>query len=54
MQAIMNSTPRPRHPKWTEIENAFGVELSKAVAGRIGIKEALDRANDQIKQIIAR
>ena len=54
MQAIMNSTPRPRHPKWPEIENAFGVELSKAVAGRLGAKEALDRANRAIKKIIAR
>ncbi len=54
MEAIRNSTPRPRHPKWPEIENAFGVELSKAVAGRMGAKEALDRANDQIKKIIAR
>jgi multiple sugar transport system substrate-binding protein len=33
MKAIQASTPRPRHPKWPEIENAFGIELSKAVAG---------------------
>ena len=35
MEAITYSTPRPRHPKWPEIENAFGIELSKAVAGTI-------------------
>jgi multiple sugar transport system substrate-binding protein len=54
MEAINYSTPRPRHPKWPEIENAFGVELSKAVAGTIGAKEALDRANAAIAKIIAR
>jgi multiple sugar transport system substrate-binding protein len=54
MEAINYSTPRPRHPKWPEIENAFGVELSKAVAGMMGAKEALDRANQAIAAIIAR
>ena len=41
MNAINFSTPRPRHPKWPEIENAFGIELSKAVAGTITPEEAL-------------
>jgi multiple sugar transport system substrate-binding protein len=54
MEAINYSTPRPRHPKWPEIENAFGVELSKAVAGTIGAQDALDRANQAIKEILAR
>ena len=54
MEAINYSTPRPRHPKWPEIENAFGVELSKAVAGTISAKDALDRANTAIKEVIAR
>ena len=54
MEAINFSTPRPRHPKWPEIENAFGVELSKAVAGQIGADEALQRANDAIAKIVAR
>ncbi len=54
MEAINYSTPRPRHPKWPEIENAFGVELSKAVAGTISAKAALDRANAEIAKIIAR
>ncbi|MGH8248955.1 MAG: ABC transporter substrate-binding protein [Gammaproteobacteria bacterium] len=54
MQAINFSTPRPRHPKWPEIENAFGVELSKAVAGAITADEALQRAQDEITKIIAR
>ena len=54
MEAINFSTPRPRHPKWPEIENAFGVELSKAVAGQISADEALQRANDAIAKIVAR
>ena len=54
MEAINFSTPRPRHPKWPEIENAFGAELSKAVAGQIGADEALQRANDAIAKIVAR
>ena len=54
MEAINFSTPRPRHPKWPEIENAFGAELSKAVAGQISADEALQRANDAIAKIVAR
>ena len=54
MEAISFSTPRPRHPKWPEVENAFGVELSKAVAGQISAQEALKRANAAIAKIIAR
>ncbi|WP_192364712.1 ABC transporter substrate-binding protein [Mesorhizobium mediterraneum] len=51
MQAIEASTPRPRHPKWPEIENAFGIELSKAVAGTITPEEALKNAQTAVEQI---
>ena len=51
MEAITYSTPRPRHPKWPEIENAFGIELSKAVAGTISPAEALANAQTAVKQI---
>ncbi len=54
MTAIQYSTPRPRHPKWPEIENAFGVELSKAVAGVITPAEALANAQKEIEAIVAR
>ena len=54
MTAIQYSTPRPRHPKWPEIENAFGVELSKAVAGVITPAEALANAQQEIEAIVAR
>ncbi|OCP15552.1 ABC transporter substrate-binding protein [Ensifer sp. LC163] len=51
MEAIQASTPRPRHPKWPEIENAFGIELSKAVAGTITPEEALKNAQAAVEQI---
>ena len=51
MQAIQASTPRPRHPKWPEIENAFGIELSKAVAGTVTPEEALKAAQAAVEQI---
>jgi multiple sugar transport system substrate-binding protein len=54
MEAIEASTPRPRHPKWPEIENALGIELSKAVAGTISPEEALANAKASIDQILAR
>ena len=53
MTAIQASTPRPRHPKWPEIENALGIELSKAVAGRVSPDEALANAKTAIEKIIA-
>jgi multiple sugar transport system substrate-binding protein len=51
MQAIDFSTPRPRHPKWPEIENAFGIELSKAVAGAESPEEALKNSQGAVEQI---
>jgi len=53
MAAIQASTPRPRHPKWPEIENALGIELSKAVAGRQSPDDALANAQAAIEKIIA-
>ncbi|HEX2581179.1 MAG TPA: ABC transporter substrate-binding protein [Dongiaceae bacterium] len=54
MNAINFSTPRPRHPKWPEIENALGAELSKAVAGQQSADQALMNAQEAIKKIVAR
>ncbi|MBB3396486.1 MULTISPECIES: ABC transporter substrate-binding protein [unclassified Rhizobium] len=51
MEAIQASTPRPRHPKWPEIENAFGIELSKAVAGTITPQEALKNSQEAVSRI---
>jgi multiple sugar transport system substrate-binding protein len=47
------STPRPRHPKWPELENAFGIELSKAVAGTVTADEALKNAQAALEKILA-
>ncbi|HVO01999.1 MAG TPA: ABC transporter substrate-binding protein [Candidatus Cybelea sp.] len=54
MNAINFSTPRPRHPKWPEIENAFGAELSKAVAGQETADQALQNAQKAIEAIVSR
>jgi multiple sugar transport system substrate-binding protein len=51
MEAINLSTPRPRHPKWPEIEDAFGIELSKAVAGTATPEEALKNAQAAVQRI---
>ena len=51
MKAIQASTPRPRHPKWPEIENAFGIELSKAVAGTESPEDALKNAQAAVEKI---
>ena len=51
MEAIEASTPRPRHPKWPEIENTFGIELSKAVAGTIPPGEALKNSQAAVEEI---
>ena len=51
MEAINFSTPRPRHPKWPEIENAFGIELSKAVAGTESPEEALKSSQAAVEKI---
>ena len=51
MEAINFSKPRPRHPKWPELENALGIELSKAVAGTITPEEALKAAQAAVEQI---
>ena len=54
MEAIEASTPRPRHPRWPEIENVFGRQLTAAVAGTISAEEALQRAQDAITELLAR
>ena len=54
MQAIQFSTPRPRHARWFEVENEFGIQLSKAVAGVLTPEQALDKAQKGIKELLAR
>ena len=54
MTAIMYSRPRPRHARWFEVENEFGIQLSKAVAGALDPQEALDAAQKGIEELLAR
>ena len=52
LQAISNSTPRPRIANWNEVENTFGIYLSKVVAGTITPQDALAGAQTDITAIM--
>ena len=51
LDEIEASPPRPRHPKWPEIENEFGIELSKAVAGTQTPEETLKKSQAAVEEI---
>jgi multiple sugar transport system substrate-binding protein len=52
LRSLENSRPRPRTPLWNEIENTFGIFLSKANTGELTPEEAMNRANAEIAKII--
>jgi multiple sugar transport system substrate-binding protein len=52
MEAIANSTPRPRIANWNEVENTFGVYLSMAVAGSIPPEEALAKSQEEVEKLM--
>jgi multiple sugar transport system substrate-binding protein len=54
LKSLESSRPRPRTPMWNEIENAFGIYLSKANSGELSAEEAMNQANGEIKRIIER
>jgi len=54
LRSLESSRPRPRTPLWNEIENAFGIYLSKANSGELSAEDAMNQANAEIKKIIAR
>ncbi len=54
LRSLETSRPRPRTPQWNEIENAFGIFLSKANSGELSPTEAMNEANAQIEQILQR
>lgn len=54
LRSLESSRPRPRTPQWNEIENAFGIYLSKANGGELTAEDALNQANAEIKKIIER
>jgi multiple sugar transport system substrate-binding protein len=54
LRSLENSRPRPRTPYWNEIENAFGIFLSKANSGELPPAEAMNQANAEIEKILQR
>jgi multiple sugar transport system substrate-binding protein len=54
LQSLESARPRPRTPRWNEIENAFGIYLSQANAGALAPDEAMRRAARDIAGILAR
>jgi len=54
MRSLETSRPRPRTPQWNEIENAFGIFLSKANSGELSAEDALNQANAEIEKILQR
>jgi multiple sugar transport system substrate-binding protein len=54
LRSLENSRPRPRTPLWNELENAFGIYLSKANSGELSPEEAMNQANAKLAEIIER
>jgi multiple sugar transport system substrate-binding protein len=54
LRSLENSRPRPRTAQWNEIENAFGIYLSKANSGQLTPEDAMNQANAAIAEIVAR
>ena len=54
LRSLESSRPRPRTPLWNEIENAFGIYLSKANSGELTAEDAMNQANAEIGKIIQR
>jgi multiple sugar transport system substrate-binding protein len=54
LRSLESSRPRPRTPYWNQIENAFGIFLSKANSGELTPAEAMNQANAEIEKILQR
>jgi len=54
LRSLETSRPRPRTPQWNEIENAFGIFLSKANSGELSPADAMNQANAEIEKILQR
>ena len=54
LKSLETSRPRPRTPQWNEIENAFGIFLSKANSGELSPEEAMNQANAELEKIVQR
>ena len=54
LRSLESSRPRPRTPLWNEIENTFGIFLSKANSGELSPEDAMNQANTRLTEIIER
>lgn len=54
LRSLESSRPRPRTPLWNEIENVFGIYLSKANSGELSAEDAMNEANAEIRKIVER
>ncbi len=54
LRSLENSRPRPRTPLWNEVENTFGIFLSKANSGELSAEDAMNQANAEIAKIVER
>jgi multiple sugar transport system substrate-binding protein len=54
LRSLETSRPRPRTPLWNEIENVFGIFLSRANSGELSAEDAMNQANAEIGKIIER
>lgn len=52
LEGTRNSVIRPRTPLWTDIETAYGAELSSAISGTKSIDQALADAKTAIEAIM--
>lgn len=54
LRSLETSKPRPRTPLWNEIENVFGIFLSRANSGELTAEDAMNQANAEILKIVER
>jgi multiple sugar transport system substrate-binding protein len=54
LRSLERSRPRPRTPQWNEIENVFGIFISRANSGELTAEEAMNQANIEIAKIVER
>jgi multiple sugar transport system substrate-binding protein len=54
LRSLETSKPRPRTPQWNEIENVFGIFLSRANSGDMTAEDAMNSANEEIAKIVDR
>jgi multiple sugar transport system substrate-binding protein len=54
LKSLETSRPRPRTPQWNEIENVFGIFLSKANSAELTAEDAMNQANAEIEKIVQR